>query len=63
VIAYRGMLDVSRELVAHLAAYLAAYLAALLRAERRTRGTRRRARALTCLRAGVVRPGLVRQAG
>ena len=59
MIAYRGMLDVSRELVA----YLAAYLAALLRAERRTRGTRRRARALTCLRAGVVRPGLVRQAG
>src|ERR1700754_2565649 len=40
VIAYRAMLDVPRELVAALAM--------LLRAERRARGTRRRARVLTC---------------
>ena len=40
MITYRAMLDVPRELVAALAK--------LLRAERRSRGTRRRTRALTC---------------
>jgi hypothetical protein len=45
VIAYRVMPDVPRELVA--------YLAALLRAERRARGTRRKARALTCFRQAL----------
>src|SRR5262245_14745782 len=40
VIAYGAMLDVSRELVA--------YVASLLAAQRRTRGTRRRSRALSC---------------
>jgi len=40
VIAYRAMLDVPRELVAMLAGQL--------RAERRSRGTRKRTRALTC---------------
>jgi hypothetical protein len=40
VFAYRAMLDVPRELVAHVAG--------LLRAERRARGTRRGTRALTC---------------
>jgi hypothetical protein len=45
VIAYRVMLDVPRELVA--------YLAALLRAERRARGTRRKARVLTCFRQAL----------
>jgi DDE superfamily endonuclease/Helix-turn-helix of DDE superfamily endonuclease len=40
VIAYRAMLDVPRELVA--------YVAGLLRVERRARGTRTGARALTC---------------
>src|SRR5215470_7440786 len=39
------MLDVPRELVA--------YLATLLRAERRARGTRRKARALTCFRQAL----------
>jgi hypothetical protein len=45
VIAYRATLDVPRELVA--------YLTGLLRAERRTRGTRRKARALTCFRQAL----------
>lgn len=45
MIAYRAILDVPRELVA--------YLAALLRAERRARGTRRQARALTCFRQAL----------
>jgi hypothetical protein len=45
VIAYRAMLDVPRELVA--------YLAALLRAERRARGTRAKAQALTCFRQAL----------
>ena len=45
MIAYRVMPDVPRELVA--------YLAALLRAERRARGTRRKARALTCFRQAL----------
>jgi hypothetical protein len=40
VIAYRAMLDVSRELVA--------YVASLLAARRRARGTRRRSRTLSC---------------
>jgi hypothetical protein len=40
VIAYRGMLDVPRELVA--------MVAGLLCAERRARGTRRKSRALSC---------------
>jgi hypothetical protein len=45
VIAYRAMLDVPRELVG--------YVSSLLRAERRARGTRRRARSLTCHRQAV----------
>jgi len=45
VIAYRAMLDVPRELVV--------YVAALLHAERRRRGTRKMARALTCFRQAV----------
>lgn len=40
VIAYPAMLDVSRELVT--------YVSRLLAAERRTRGTRRNSRALSC---------------
>jgi hypothetical protein len=49
VIAYRAMLDVPRELVAKIAG--------LLRGERRRRGTRRNARALTCWRQALL--GLV----
>ncbi len=45
MIAYRATLDVSRE--------LAEYLSRLLRAERRRRGTRTGARALTCFRQAV----------
>jgi hypothetical protein len=46
VIAYRATLDVSRD--------LAQYLSRLLRAERRHRGTRTGARALTCFRQAVL---------
>jgi hypothetical protein len=46
VIAYRATLDVSRD--------LAEYLSRLLRAERRRRGTRTGARALTCFRQAVL---------
>jgi hypothetical protein len=46
VIAYRAMLDVPHELVRQVAA--------LLRAERRQRGTRRGARALTCWRQALL---------
>jgi hypothetical protein len=46
VIAYRAMLDVPRELVR--------YLARLLAAERRARGTRKGARALTCHRQALM---------
>jgi hypothetical protein len=49
VIAYRAMLDVPRELVAKLAG--------LLRCERRRRGTRRNARALSCWKQALL--GLV----
>ena len=49
MIAYRAMLDVPRELVAKIAG--------LLRGERRRRGTRRNARALTCWRQALL--GLV----
>jgi hypothetical protein len=49
VITYRAMLDVPRELVAKIAG--------LLRGERRRRGTRRNARALTCWRQALL--GLV----
>jgi hypothetical protein len=45
VIAYPAMLDVPRELVG--------YVARLLRAERRSRGTRRKARSLTCYRQAL----------
>jgi hypothetical protein len=45
VIAYRAMLDVPRELVW--------YVSRLLAAQRRVRGTRRRARALTCFRQAM----------
>jgi DDE superfamily endonuclease len=45
VIAYRAMVDVPRELVL--------YVSGLLAAERRRRGTRRRARALTCFRQAL----------
>jgi hypothetical protein len=46
VIAYRAMLDVSRE--------LAQYLSRLLGAERRQRGTRKNSRALTCFNQAVL---------
>ncbi|SEP54550.1 transposase family protein [Amycolatopsis saalfeldensis] len=46
MIAYRAMLDVSRE--------LAQYLSRLLRAERRRRGTRKNSRVLTCFRQAVL---------
>jgi hypothetical protein len=46
VIAYRAMLDVSRELVV--------YLSRLLAAERRARGTRTGTRALTCFRQALM---------
>ena len=49
MIAYRAMLDVPRELVAKIAG--------LLRRERRRRGTRRNARALSCWRQALL--GLV----
>ncbi len=49
MIAYRAMLDVPRELVRTLAG--------LLRGERRRRGTRRKARALSCLKQALL--GLV----
>lgn len=45
MIAYRAMLDVPRA--------LAQYLSGLLNAERRSRGTRRHSRALTCFRQAV----------
>jgi DDE superfamily endonuclease/Helix-turn-helix of DDE superfamily endonuclease len=45
VIAYRAMLDVPRELVM--------YVSRLLAAERRARGTRKKARALTCFRQAL----------
>jgi hypothetical protein len=46
VIAYRAMVDVPRELVLHLCG--------LLRAERRRRGTRKKARKLTCFRQALL---------